>query len=234
MKKSKASLLFHPAFLLALVVLYLNDIYWKYAFANWLTGKLSDVAGMVVFPVFLQALLPKLTAKNASLGCALLFIWWKLPVSQPVIDLLRNRFHLSVNRTVDYPDLFALVFLPLSLKLQPVPPPASQIADNCLRWVLGMVTFFFLCATTVPYRRLFQTYPEMEQLYFGETITQKRPVSAVLETLSKKGIAYKKDSVTYYAISNQHQLYYRTNQASDTNAIWQQVSQRNDSTIYVK
>ncbi len=47
--------LLHPIPLLALVVLVLNDHRWKHAFHNGITGKLSDVAGMVFFPLLLQA-----------------------------------------------------------------------------------------------------------------------------------------------------------------------------------
>lgn len=43
-------------FLGALAVLVLNDHWGKPTFGNLLTGKLSDVAGLVVFPVFLVAL----------------------------------------------------------------------------------------------------------------------------------------------------------------------------------
>lgn len=46
----------HPVFLGALAVLVLNDHWGKPTFGNLLTGKLSDVAGLVVFPVFLVAL----------------------------------------------------------------------------------------------------------------------------------------------------------------------------------
>ena len=33
-----------PGFLVALAVLLANDLWWKAAFGNWLTGKLSDFA----------------------------------------------------------------------------------------------------------------------------------------------------------------------------------------------
>ena len=36
------------------MVLLLNDHWWKYAFTSWWTGKLSDIAGLVLFPLVLQ------------------------------------------------------------------------------------------------------------------------------------------------------------------------------------
>ena len=47
----------HPAAVLALVVLVLNDHVLKQAWPGWVTGKLSDVAGLVVAPLLLTALL---------------------------------------------------------------------------------------------------------------------------------------------------------------------------------
>ena len=43
----------HPGFVLALVVLVLNDHVLKQAYPGMLTGKLSDVAGLVVAPLLL-------------------------------------------------------------------------------------------------------------------------------------------------------------------------------------
>ncbi len=47
--------LLHALPLAALAVLVLNDHVGKRAFPGWITGKLSDVAGMVFFPLLLQA-----------------------------------------------------------------------------------------------------------------------------------------------------------------------------------
>ena len=51
-------LLTSPAFIAALTLLILNDWVLKPAFSNWVTGKLSDVAGLVAFAMFGTALLP--------------------------------------------------------------------------------------------------------------------------------------------------------------------------------
>jgi hypothetical protein len=62
----------HPAWWLALALLALNDHVLKGAglLPAWLTGKLSDVAGLVVAPVLLAALL--------MLGAVLaLWSWWE-------------------------------------------------------------------------------------------------------------------------------------------------------------
>lgn len=51
------SLLLHPASLLALGLLVLNDHWLKSRFGNVLTGKLSDIAGVFFFPLLLVSLL---------------------------------------------------------------------------------------------------------------------------------------------------------------------------------
>ncbi|MFF5177468.1 hypothetical protein ACFY2Q_05515 [Micromonospora sp. NPDC000316] len=65
------SWLCHPATLLALVVLVVNDHVLKAAFPGLLTGKLSDVAGLVLAPplvaVLLTLVVPRLPARAAAL-----------------------------------------------------------------------------------------------------------------------------------------------------------------------
>ncbi|MBJ6759865.1 hypothetical protein JGU66_03765 [Myxococcaceae bacterium JPH2] len=50
------SMLLHPGMLLAVGVLVLNDHVFKARWPSWWTGKLSDAAGLVMFPLLLQAL----------------------------------------------------------------------------------------------------------------------------------------------------------------------------------
>jgi hypothetical protein len=48
------SAMLHPLTLVSLVILLLNDHVWKWAHPSWLTGKLSDVAGMILAPIVLS------------------------------------------------------------------------------------------------------------------------------------------------------------------------------------
>ena len=56
-----------PGFVLALVVLVLNDHVLKQAYPGWVTGKLSDVAGLVVAPLLLAVPLTLLRVPRALL-----------------------------------------------------------------------------------------------------------------------------------------------------------------------
>ena len=53
----------HPVTVAALVVLLVNDHLLKYAYPGWVTGKLSDVAGLVLAPALLASLVTLLARR---------------------------------------------------------------------------------------------------------------------------------------------------------------------------
>ncbi|OOQ58218.1 hypothetical protein [Mucilaginibacter pedocola] len=102
----------NPFFVAAVITLLLNDWYFKYAFHNALTGKLSDIAGLFALPFFLSTFW--LRGKHGIyIGTALVFILWKSPLAQPLIDSI-NGIGIPVNRVVDLSDCWALLVLPVS------------------------------------------------------------------------------------------------------------------------
>lgn len=101
-------------FLAALGLLLLNDLALKPLYGNWLTGKLSDFAGLFVFALFWSALFPR-RRLAVHLLTAAAFAFWKSAHSQPLIDAWNGLGPLAVGRTVDPTDLLALAALPLSL-----------------------------------------------------------------------------------------------------------------------
>ncbi|HEY8931383.1 MAG TPA: hypothetical protein VIM55_19420 [Mucilaginibacter sp.] len=106
-------LLLNWIFITSLLILLINDQYLKWTFHNWITGKLSDFAGLLIFPMFLQFIFPPLS-KTSALVTGLFFIFWKLPVSDDLIHLYNKIALIPITRTVDYTDLLALSILPLS------------------------------------------------------------------------------------------------------------------------
>ena len=120
-------------FLSGLLILLLNDFIFKELYGNWLTGKLSDFAGLFVFPLFWTALFPRHKTKIFWLT-GLMFIFWKSSYSQTFIEYWNNLGLLPVSRVVDYTDLMALSVLPFAfhierykeelstLKIQPIFP----------------------------------------------------------------------------------------------------------------
>jgi len=106
-------LLTHPFFLLALLVLLCNDLWWKYQFHNTLTGKLSDVAGLFVFSVFLWVIVGK-RKHLLFIATAIIFVWWKSPLSESFIEGWNGLAPFTLHRTIDFSDCLALFVLPLS------------------------------------------------------------------------------------------------------------------------
>lgn len=109
----KLFLFTRPGFLIGLLLLLVNDFYFKYAYPSFVTGKLSDFAGLFVFPYFFSVFMEKQT-KIIYISTALFFIYWKLEISQAFIDNINSLFNSSFHRSVDSTDLIALLILPIS------------------------------------------------------------------------------------------------------------------------
>ena len=94
-------------FLLALGLLLANDFWLKPAFPGFITGKLSDFAGIAVVAIPLLAAFPaRAWAIYIAIGGA--FLWWKSPASSAFITLANDVLPWRIGRVVDYTDLLAL------------------------------------------------------------------------------------------------------------------------------
>lgn len=111
--KKNLNIFWSGGFIAGLVLLILNDHVFKSIFNNWITGKLSDIAGLFIFPIFFVVFLPKFR-KHIYWFTALGFIWWKSPFSNRIIELWNDLPLFEVSRVVDYTDLFSLLILPVS------------------------------------------------------------------------------------------------------------------------
>jgi hypothetical protein len=77
---SAREMLLRATFLVAVAVLALNDHLLKSIFSNWLTGTLSDIAGLFGLTVFAAAFAPGLRiALEVFIAAA--FVWWKSPAA---------------------------------------------------------------------------------------------------------------------------------------------------------
>ncbi len=108
--KYRLDLLTTPAFLLGLSLLLLNDWFWKAQYGNWFTGKLSDFAGLFIFPIFWVALFPQHKRMIFTLIAAG-FVFWKSSFSQFLIDGWNDLQWVQMARVVDFSDNLALLSL---------------------------------------------------------------------------------------------------------------------------
>ncbi|MBK9450291.1 MAG: hypothetical protein IPN95_12935 [Bacteroidetes bacterium] len=117
MLKNKSHLINSYWFLTGLFLLLVNDFVLKAHFGNWFTGKLSDFAGLFIFPIFFTALFPR-QKKAIFVLTAILFAIWKSSLSQPFIDTWNANAWITIDRVVDPSDLLGLLALPLAFLLE--------------------------------------------------------------------------------------------------------------------
>lgn len=103
----------NPVFLIGLAILAINDHFLKYEYGNWITGKLSDFAGILILPFFLKFLFGG-SKRGVIAATVVLFTWWKSPLSQPAIDFYNSFSPIGTDRVVDYTDLIAFAILPMT------------------------------------------------------------------------------------------------------------------------
>jgi hypothetical protein len=113
-RRPRFAIVASPGFIAAVLVLLANDHVLKSAFPGVLTGKLSDVSGLFVVGALTVALVP--SRPTLGLGAiATAFVWWKSPLSQPLIDAWNTGGPFTIGRVVDWTDLLTLPTLPLTL-----------------------------------------------------------------------------------------------------------------------
>jgi hypothetical protein len=151
MTNTQMNTLISPGFIAALILLLLNDHFFKSFSPNLITGKLSDFAGLFIFPLFWTALFPKSKLKIYALA-ALCFVFWKSPYSNLFISTWNELAPITVGRTIDYTDLVALSVLPISYVYEKHASLVSQVSTKriaiCLVFAVSLIAF-----TATSYRR---------------------------------------------------------------------------------
>lgn len=138
-------------FLVCLLLLVLNDHLFKSVYGNWITGKLSDAAGIIMLPLLIAYLVPRLRYQTWWIS-AVLFIWWKSPLSAGFIDWYNQFALIPVTRVVDYTDLLVLVLLPLPwFVIHKVDRERALAVTRVHPAVVVMPSMLALMATSPPY-----------------------------------------------------------------------------------
>lgn len=145
--KPNLSLFTRPLFLLGLILLLTNDFYLKSAFPSMLTGKLSDFAGLFIFPYFFSVFF-KDQAKYIYLITGIFFFYWKLEIAQPFITFIASITHLPLYRTVDVTDWIALLILPFSYNYFRKEWRITAKANPVFTTVIVLISCFSFVATS--------------------------------------------------------------------------------------
>lgn len=158
--KTSYTPLAHPIFLLSIVLLLLNDWFFKTTFHNELTGKLSDFAGLLAFPYFFSVLFPKYR-KSIHWLTVLGFIFWKSAFVQPIIDVV-NFLGFPIHRVVDFTDNMALISV-LAAYFLLEHRWYLQLKPIFMNIIIGVSIFSFLA--TSPIRMFIVDYNFENQVY---------------------------------------------------------------------
>lgn len=188
---TKRNQILGPIFIVCLLTLLLNDFYLKQTFANVLTGKLSDFAGLIVFPIFIAFVIPT-SKKWISIVTGILFIIWKTPLVSPIIETLNQTFPFKIQRIIDYTDYWALLVLPIAHIITNQDTKLSFNSNKLLQFGkigIASVSFFAICATSIP--------PAVEMpkgtVYIGKEYTIKKSKDETIEMIRSLGY-----NVDYY------------------------------------
>jgi len=144
---NKEKHLYRILFLVSIFLLLINDLYLKFEYHNYLTGKLSDFVGLFAFPYFFSCFFSK-KIKLIYILSGILFVFWKLELSQPIFDFA-NSYGIGINRTVDYSDLMALMILPFSYSYWNKRQIITKKPKRIFKPIIIVICSFSFIATTL-------------------------------------------------------------------------------------
>ena len=206
-------------FVLALAVLLVNDALLKQAYPGFITGKLSDFAGLAVVALPLFAAFPRHT-RTIYLALIGAFLWWKSPAVGHVHRIHERRAaaeHRAAWSTTG--DLFALAVLPACAKFAVSQPRGIVNSVVLRRWVLPPVlaaTLFGVMATsTANYRKDF----DIRAIESSVPIPRDEIVDAIKEIAVKRGLKPGKPNLPHWEGSFEGSGIFLTYSFRETNEI---------------
>lgn len=200
------NLIFNYVFLGCLAILFLNDHFFKYHYTSWFTGKLSDIVGIILLPMLLTYLFPKLKQYSVY-PAGVLFAFWKSPFSESCIGLYNSFSFIPLYRVVDYTDLIVLLLLPVPYLLIKNSSAIDRFSLKKLSPSLVLLPTILTLMSTSPGNRYFDYVPYTGNLYFNDysfDVNQSR--DEILSELKKRNIRVQKDTARIIAGSRSRLL----------------------------
>ena len=101
-------------YLVLILLLFLNDQYFKYSYPGIVTGKLSDFAGIACLCMVITTFTKNRALVFSSFSIvALGFVWWKSPHASGFIAGWNQNARFQISRIIDLTDLIALSVIPI-------------------------------------------------------------------------------------------------------------------------
>jgi len=182
-------LILNYIFIICLVVLFVNDHFLKTQFSNGFTGKLSDIVGIVILPLLLTYIFPKLKTKSIWIS-ALLFTFWKSPYSQSLIDFYNQLTFIPITRVVDYSDLSVLILLPVPYFLMHAIKEWNTVKIKNIQPFLVLFPTILILMSTSPPPSFYYTYSDGNFRCYKCNITVKHTQEEVIEKLRQSNIVF--------------------------------------------
>jgi len=163
-------------------------------------------------------------------GCALFFTWWKSVWSQPLLNYFHHTLHITVSRTIDSSDLFALPVLFIVYFIKPPEYDLKNFYTNILHKLVAIGCLFAFCNTTAIRHSFYSLRPNEVhfQIGFTSVYTEKQ----IIQKIKDAGLTWYKDSVRFYPIDDPH-IYYQVKSTHDS-TVWVQAANRNDSALFFR
>ena len=198
MKKNNKDISLLIILLVLILTLLLNDRIWKYEYSNWLTGKLSDIVGIVALPIFIAIVIPQ-TKEYITYVVGLLFLLWKLPIINTLIELF-NSFNLfQISRTIDYNDLFVLLLIPIihefliNYQIERTRKYVLTRTNQFGRLIILSFAMLIFCSTSIDE----PAYPKGDILIEESIIINGKTEHDIISKLKTSGLMIRIDSILY-------------------------------------
>ena len=191
--KRNRFLLLNYVFVVSIILLFINDHFLKLYFHNWFTGKFSDFLGMIIFPLFLAYIFPRLRTFSVFVSF-ILFIFWKSPFSEGFIDFYNQISPIAVARVVDYTDFIAFVFLVIPFLLIKYDALLQPLKIRKISPALVLVPSVFVMMATSP--PLYYRYGSDGMVLFNDySFKISKSKTEALDELKNRNILFKKDTL---------------------------------------
>ena len=199
MKRNKF-LLLNYVFVVSIILLFINDHFLKLYFHNWFTGKFSDFLGMIIFPLFLAYIFPKLRTFSVFVSFVL-FIFWNSPFSEGFIDFYNQISPIAVARVVDYTDFIAFIFLVIPFLLIKYDALLQPLKIRKISPALVLIpsVFVMMATSPPPYYRFGSNGLVSFQDY---SFKMQKSKTEALDELKNRNILLKKDTLMIIRTNN--------------------------------
>jgi len=187
------NLILNYIFITGILILFVNDQFLKFKFPGLITGKLSDVCGIIIFPLLLTYIFPKLQEKSIWVAM-LIFAYWKSEYSQNLIDFYNRFSPIETSRIIDYFDLLVFILLPIPYYILKNDHLLEAISIKRVNQYFIAIPSIVILIAEAPPKSYYYTRTNGNLECFRCNININQSQEAIIEKLRQSGIVF--DSIS--------------------------------------